>query len=269
MAKQTSYNVPTKVLLEQARITLDQLTAPANADALAALDAQGLATGTFVADLRRATSETAEFEVTQERLKEKVLANAKDDQAAAEQGYRWVLRLQGKARHYLATVENDPHDVAGRLRFGELRSARARGVAYELRILLPEVDAVKNVLAPFGVNDALIAEGRAILDKLGVERAESAAARSEQEKATGELRKAEVALARLLDRLVAADEAAAMDRVEVGPRFPLDIIKTERARVEAARQARLVARPAPTTASPAVTTTPSTTPARPAPNCDR
>ncbi|MBI3073997.1 MAG: hypothetical protein HYY84_17960 [Deltaproteobacteria bacterium] len=89
MAKQTSYNVPTKVLLEQARITLDQLAAPANADAIAALDAQGLATGTFVADLKRAYGTTAELEVTQERRKETVLAEAKDDQAAAESGYRY------------------------------------------------------------------------------------------------------------------------------------------------------------------------------------
>ncbi|MBI3073998.1 MAG: hypothetical protein HYY84_17965 [Deltaproteobacteria bacterium] len=58
-------------------------------------------------------------------------------------------------------MESDPHDVAGRLRFGKLHSSRARGVAYELCILLPEVDALKTVLAPFGVNDALATEGRA------------------------------------------------------------------------------------------------------------
>ncbi|MBI3073999.1 MAG: hypothetical protein HYY84_17970 [Deltaproteobacteria bacterium] len=92
---------------------------------------------------------------------------------------------------------------------------------------------------------------RKLLDNLGVERAESAAARSEQETATKELRTAEVALARLFDRLVAADEAAALDRVE------------------AARQTRIVARPVTTTPASAVATTAANTTAAPAPNCDR
>jgi hypothetical protein len=127
--------------------------------------------------------------------------------------------------------------------------ARARGVAYELRILLPEAEALKPTLAPFGANDAFIAEGRAVLDKLCVESAEATGAKGRREDVTRKLRQAEAQLTKLLRQLEAADEAAAMERVDAGMRFPLEIIKTERARVEAQRQARLVARPKGTAAT--------------------
>jgi hypothetical protein len=199
----------------------------------------------FTPDLKQAMEDGLGAEAEQERLKQRYLEEAKDDQGVAEEGYRWMLQLSAKARHAMAADEAGKlPDLAGRLRFGKTRVPRMRGVLYNLRVVLPELDELKAELKPYGVDEAFIARGKDILKRAGVERAETAAVKAERERMTRQVRDAELRISRLLHRLDTADAAAAMERPEARRYFTLQLIRTEQARLEAERAVRELQRPA-------------------------
>lgn len=240
-----SYDVPTQVLLDQGRVTLDELRASANRPGVEALEGLGFDVATVTSDLETALARASAAEAEQERAKAAYLTEADEDRAVAEQGYRWVQRLHARVRLYGAeNPETSAYEYRSRFRFGQLRVARARSVVYELRILIPEAEAQKAKLAAVGVNDAFIAEATQILDRLAAGRQETAGVRANRETATRAVREAEGHLSDLLHRLELADEAAALETPEAHRWFTLDIIAAERGRVEAAYQARVAARPA-------------------------
>jgi len=244
MARSTRFDVPTKVILDQCRVVIDTLSATANAGWVAELKGQGLDPNDFVRSLRGAHEETMIADTEQERLKDECLRETRENQAVAEEGYGWIQRVQARGRQYLAGEEVDRAEVAGRLRFGKLHAARSRGVIYEMRLILPELAALKAEMKPYGLTDALIAEGKEILKRLGAEHAETAEVEAKRERATEKIRAVELKLTRLLDRLVAADEGAALERPENEVHVRLDLIAAERGRVEGMRRARLAKQPA-------------------------
>jgi len=240
MSTVTAFEVPTKVLNDQARVILRDLDAPEKAPRIAelkGLDANfknGLATELLALEAN---------EADQERAKSAYVKEAGDAQLVAEEGYRWVLELHANARAHLACVEQDPADLPGALRFGHLHSARARGVVYEMRILIPEVEKHVGVLGPHGADAAFIARGKDVLVRLGVEQQEASDAKAAREALTRKVRQGEVRLSRFLRQLVAADEAASTRIPTRKPAFPLDTINAELARQAADKAARLAAAP--------------------------
>lgn len=243
MPRTTPFPVPTRVTIAQGDVSLAALKAPANRERVEALARVGWKAAEKIPLLEATLEELKQLEAEQERKKQAYLVEARQDRALAERGYRWKLKLEAMARVYLAG-NDDEDDIAGRLRFGHLRVARARGVAHELHIVLPEAEALRDKLEPHGVTQAFLDEGMQILHDLGVEREETAEAKAERQKLTKKVRKKELELAQLLDELVAADEAVALLEPEEGPVFSLDVIRAEEARVEAARRLRVVAHPA-------------------------
>lgn len=249
MTTQFSHYVSTKVLIEQARSSSNQLKAPSMREGRDGVAAEGLKVETFQADLDQAIEDGQNAEATQERLKQKYLHEAHQDQALAQQGYRWVQRLQSKSRFAEASMAENL-ELPSRLRFGKLRSARARGVIYHLRIILPELETLRAQLAPFGIDEAFIAQGYKILADLGVERAETAEAKAEREDMTRQVRKAEKRLDQLLTQLDAADQAAALARPDARRFFSLEIIKAEMARQNAETTLREAPLPSEVVSSP-------------------
>lgn len=238
--KKHRYDVPTRVLVEQGRISQQQLTLAANAARAGQLSTFGLDVEVFAPELKAAADSLADLDAAQERAKSAYLKEAKDDQALAERGYRFKLQLDARVRACIAT-NGDDDNLAGRFRFGHLRIARARGVLHELRIVLPEAMALHAKLKAFGVTEAFIADGQAIAAALGGDK-ESAEAKREREMLTVQVNAEELVLSRLLDRLRQADEGVALDEPALAPVFRLDLIKAELNRIKAAREARLAAR---------------------------
>lgn len=238
--KNSAYEVPTKVLLAQARSTLRELAIDATAPRRAALKELGIDAENFTAELQSATDALQEIEAEQERAKAHYQHEASEDRAIAEEGYRYKLALDARVRAYIAT-NGDDDGLRNRFRFGQLRVARARGVTYELRIVLPEAQAFKDKLAAVGVDDAFIQKGYDILARLDADRQETTQARAQREKLTRQVREGELRLSRLLAQLVAADEALAVATPAEGRVFRLDLIRAELGRIEAAREERLAA----------------------------
>lgn len=240
--KNHRYRVSTRVLIDQAKTLGRQLEQDIGKERLAALGPFGLPS-TFAADLKSRTEALATAEGEQERLKAAYTREAREDRAIAEEGYRYKLAIDARARAHIAQ-HGDELDLPGRLRFGKLKSARARGVVYELRVVLPEVAALKDQLADVGITTALVEKGWDILKRLGVDQAETAEAKAEREAMTKQVRDEELATTRLLDLLLATDEAYVLGDPEAEPLFRLDLIRAEQARVQASRATRVAARPA-------------------------
>lgn len=237
----SSFDVPTRVLLDQARAIQNGLSARDNQpgrDALAKVDFD---VEDFTARLASAIAETQQTEAEQERAKAAYVKEAGEDREVAERGYRWILRLQARIRMYLAKNSAETDEFSSKFRFGHLRSARARGVAYELRILIPEAHTHRPRLDKF-VSANLLAEGEQLLEELGLSRQETAEAKARRESLTREVRKAEQDLSGLLRELQAADEASALEQADAHRWFTLDVIAAEQGRVTAAREARAAAR---------------------------
>jgi hypothetical protein len=244
MASERSFDVSTKVLIDQTRLTLSELKAPANKKGQDALQSVGCDVPSFITDLDTSVKRLREVESKQERLKVLYLRETKDDRDISERGYRWILRLHSRIRLYLAeNAQADEYDLRTRFRFGKIRMPRARTVVYELRILLPELHSMETELSGVGVTPKFIREGEEILSTLVTEREETAEAKAEREKFTRKVRKFEIQVSRLLRRLELSDEAAALEHAEGKRWFPLDIILTEQGRVKAAREARVTALP--------------------------
>lgn len=244
MASDRSYDVSTKVLIDQARLTHSELQAQANKPGLGALQSVGFEAQPFITDLGKSSAILRKVESSQERVKAIYLKEAKEDRDFAERGYRWILRLHSRIRSFLAeNPEADEYELRTRFRFGKIRIARARSVVYELRILLPEVAMMLTELSDVGVTKAFYKEGEEILSGLVTDREETAEVKAEREKFTRKVRKAEIKISRLLRRLELADIAAALEKPEGKRWFPLDIIRTEQGRVKAAHDAREQALP--------------------------
>jgi hypothetical protein len=237
--RKSRFDVPTVVLVDQGRTIYRQLITVANKPRLKLLETFGI-DGGFAGRVGQVVEELATLDAEQERAKAAYTKEAKEDQALAEKGYRFKLKLDARVRAYMAAHDDDDN-LAGRFRFGQLRVARARGVLNELRIVLPEAMALSSKLQGFGVTDAFLAEGQEIVVGLGGA-SESAAAKQAREKLTQQVREKELELGQLLDRLRQADEAVALDDPAEAPVFRLDLIKAEVRRVKAAREARLAAR---------------------------
>lgn len=242
--KKRSFEVPTKVLIAQARAVVRDLKVEGTQDRRAALASVGVDAAVLGQELDAATRTLEELEAEQERAKAGYLREAREDQAIAEEGYRYKLALDARLRAYIAR-HGDDDDVSGRFRFGHLKSARARGVIYELRVVLPEVDAMQGKLADVGVDAAFVARGHDILARLSADTSETADAKDARQTLTRGVRAAEMQVSRLLAQLVAADEAIALESASEGPVFRLDIIRAEVGRVRAARDSRVAASPVP------------------------
>ena len=100
-------------------------------------------------------------------------------------------------------------------------------------MLLPEVEAEKVELKRVGVDAAFITAGKKVLTDLGAELQETAEAQARREDLTRQVRAAESNLLDLLDELSAADDDAAVDDAAGAVRFPLEVLKSERARLGA------------------------------------
>lgn len=228
MVVQHIYNVPTKVLIEQGWVILNKLEAPANAQKVEMLSMIGFDTENFTASLHTAVSKARAVESQQERIKAVYLKEVIQNSMAAEQGAQWLLRLQSRVQFYLAeNPQCDVYEWHTRFRFGHLRHVNARDVAYEMRILLPVVESMKNVLQRAKVNDAFIEEGWGILAELGLKSEETDDAKTEREKLTQSICEAETQLHTLLRRLECADRAASLEYNDGHLLFPFDIITVE------------------------------------------
>ena len=138
------------MLLDQGRVTLDELRAGANRPGVEALERLGFNAATVTSDLETALARASAAEADQERAKAAYLTEADEDRALAEQGYRWVQRLQARVRLYGAgNPEASAYEYRSLFRFGQLRAARARSVVYELH-RIPEAEAQKAKLAAVG-----------------------------------------------------------------------------------------------------------------------
>lgn len=243
-----SFEVSTKVLVDQGQATLRQLESPQLVGALADLAQEGLVASAFTAALKSEVDSLAKLEADQERAKGAYEREAAQDRALAEQGYAWVLRTHAKVRTYINLVpEAASQDLPSRLRFGHLRSAKARGVVYELRILLPELKALAPQLARVGIDDAYLAVAEKLLTDLAADQKETEDARQHRMTLTANVRKGETEVSRLLNQLQAADAAACLANPTRGPAFGLDVLKAELGRLEAERAARVAARATPVT----------------------
>lgn len=238
--KSRSYEVPTKVLIAQARATHDTLAAPATKPRRDALTSVGINADALKNELATETKKLEQIEAEQERAKSAYSRETAEDRAVAEEGFRYKLSLEARTRAYIA-ARGDQDDLRGRFRFGHLRLARARGVIYELRAVLPEVELMSDRLAEVGIDAAFVARGHDILARLQVEKTESVEAKKERERLTKGVREGELVVSRILARLVAADEALAFEHAEQGTMFGLDIIAAELGRQRAARAARATA----------------------------
>lgn len=243
MNKHFSQHISTQVLLEQARMSQNLLKAPAMREGRDGIAAAGLKVEAFSSDLAQAIEDGQNSESAQERLKQRYIKEAHDDQDLAKLGYRWVLQLQARVRFAMTSMPEDL-DLPGRLRFGQLRVPRARGVVYHLRIILPELETLRDQLAPYGLDADFIAQGHKILADLGIDRAETAEAKAEREAMTRQVRKAEKRLDQLLSMLDAADEAASLARPDARRFFKMEIIHAELARQDAQRLLHQAALPA-------------------------
>lgn len=230
MARTSTYPVPTAVLIDQGEAIVTALSLPDNAEARAGLERERLPKD-FTETLSHAVSDLIRAESDQERIKAEYLRETKEDRALAEKGAKWVKRLQAKARRYLSTQDADTLDLAGQLRFGQLRNTASRGVTYELRILIPEAHEHQALL---GYDTAFIVEGHDTLRLLGIDLKETAEVKQQRKTMTAAVRKAELAVTKLLGQLRATDEAAALERDDEKLAFPLTVIATEIARVKAA-----------------------------------
>ncbi|MCP4502945.1 MAG: hypothetical protein GY822_23660 [Deltaproteobacteria bacterium] len=234
--KKIKYNVATPVLLAQGEALVRQLNAPATAPRREKLKNVGIGDA-FTNELKDATSGLFELEGKQERMKSTVSNETREDREAAEAGYRYKLVLDARVRTYLAR-NDEKEDYAQIFRFGKLRNPRARGVAYELRVVLPEAAMRVSKLAAVGIDDAFIEEGKALLEKLDDERQETFESVEERKVLTKELQDAELVLSRLMSELVAADDVVSLENPEDEPLFVLNVIRTEEARLGALTDAR-------------------------------
>lgn len=242
--KQNSYEVSTKVLIAQARTTERELGVEVTKARRVALSRLGIDADVLKQQLAAATQALEELEAEQERAKAHYLREAREDRALAEEGYRYKLALDARVRAYIAR-HGDQDDLRGRFRFGHLRSARARGVVYELRAVLPEAEMLLPKLKDVGVDEALVAKGYDILSRLAKDQDETAEAKGQRQELTRKVREGEKQVSRLLAQLVAADEAVALENPSEGRVFRLDVIAAERGRIRAAREARATAMPSP------------------------
>ncbi|MCP4504750.1 MAG: hypothetical protein GY822_33005 [Deltaproteobacteria bacterium] len=234
--KKVKYSVATPILLAQGEALVRQLNAPATAPRRELLKSVGIADA-FANELKDATSGLFDLEGKQERMKSTVSNETREDREAAEAGYRFKLALDGRVRTYLAKHDEN-EDYAQTFRFGKMRSPRARGVAYELRMVLPEAEMRVSKLAAVGIDTAFIEKGKAILAKLDDERQETFKVREERKVLTKQLEDAELVLSRLMSELVAADDVVSLEHLDEEPLFVLNVIRTEEARLEAAANVR-------------------------------
>lgn len=236
MPRFTPFEVSTKTLIAQGNYTLNQMNASGNREGLDGLAAVGVNPGRAASDLANAVNTAATVESKQERAKIQYLREAREDRQAAREGYHWTLQLNARIGIF-ATInpELDYSELSQRFRIGRLHNARARGVIYHLRIVLPELERFVRESGLEEELGAFLRQGQAVLEKLAEERTESAEARSLREQLTREVRDAEERLSRALATIDAADQAAAMLAPDNHRWFTLDIIKAATARTEAAR----------------------------------
>src|SRR5690349_8601407 len=99
--KTAAFAVPTKTLIAQGQVTLNEWLAPSTAERRRELGGVGLSER-FEEELRAALGELTDTEVRQERKKAEYVREAREDQAIAEEGYRYKLSLEARARAHIA-----------------------------------------------------------------------------------------------------------------------------------------------------------------------
>lgn len=242
--KKVAYNVATRVLVDQAFVILRLLNVEGTAKRRADLAQVGLDAADFTNALKTSAKALQLAETLQESAKQSYLREAGEDAVLAEAGYRYKLAFDARVRTHLS--KNEGHEeLRGLFRFGKLRSARARSVVYELLITLHEANKLDGMLASSGITPEFLAKGQKILDELEAEKAETAEQKDARMTATEKVRALEIEVSQQLAQLVAADEAIALEEIEEGLVFRLDTIRTEEARLAAARTSRAIASSAP------------------------
>lgn len=210
MARNTPFEVPIKVLLEQGRVTLQELTHQDLAH-METLERVGITPGVFCTELEGAIAQLKDALLLQDRAKKATSLHQRQDSLLARQGYQWVQRLHARARVYLDSHPQQREELVKRLRFRSLHGPRAQGVLKELRVLLPEVDALRTTLGETRLEAAHVVEGQRLLERLEKSLGETAAARKQQQSHTREVRKAAVKLSAVLARLRMGEQAAAVE----------------------------------------------------------
>ena len=211
MSTGSLFNVPTVVLLDQAKAVLDEFRSPSTADIRHYMREAGFDPDRLADDLRRAYERGHQLEAAQERAKQLVREEREEDRLAAEQGFQWIRRLHARLRLADAEGALDHVDVGRRFRFGHLPAARVRGVVYELRILMPLVHQLGDSLADYGVDAAFRREGDLRLAAVVRDRAETIDAQAERERLTEAVREAEAELVRLLRRIRSIRQIVSLD----------------------------------------------------------
>jgi hypothetical protein len=211
------FRVATARLLAQAAASAASLADPAAADAAAGLGAVGVpavplrfALDDAAEALRRALGAQEDATAALQRC-------AADEAARAEEGFLWVRRYNARAR----LARRLPEGGAAGLPGSRIARPRARGVETELHAILALIASIPDP-GPAG-DPAFVAEGRALLAALAAARADGDHARRARQRATAQAAEDRAALVALLQRLEAADRAAAL---ELGrpPAFPLRLL---------------------------------------------
>ena len=244
MSRVYSYDVSTKALIDQGRVTLNELKSPVNKPGLDGIQNFGIKPDEFIPALNTAVNNTRELESQQEQAKAEYATEASEDRILGEKGYRYAHRLQNRVRCYLfRNPDANTYELRRKFRFGKVKNNSPRTVAYELMILLSEARKMQDTLAAYGVTEEFLVEGRKLFKQLDRDRSETDQAKEYREDLTRKVNEAENELSCLLRELEIADQSAAIEHPESRRWFPLDIIAAEKGRVQAAREARIAARP--------------------------
>jgi|GEM_PF-1899378 len=232
----------TKLIIAQARASLAALDAHRGSSRRQALEGIGIGDD-FASRLQGATTDLIDAKAQQERLQVDAEVAYDELSEEAERGYRYLQGFWARLHVLEAQGDVDMHDIRRRFVVGDVRRARARGVLFALKVVLPEMADARDLLARVGVDDDYIEHGYAIVEALGAERKESADLVKARMDTTRNVQTAEDAVLQLLHQLAYADEAIALEIPDEGPIFDLKLLHTERRRVEAEREARVMAQP--------------------------
>jgi len=223
-AAKSWFKVHARVVLAQGSATLTQLSDPDNTVALLDLATVGL----NGADLRRELDDR----LTQlaDHLTAQVQAATWVDEARAEvrqtaaNCFEWRKRLFARLR-YAATCGADPDTSFSRtFGFRTLPRARAQGLLRELPRLFQALGQLEATLQPHGIRHAFVEEGRLHHGRLQAAQGDLDSALQARKTATQAVRSGHTQVRDYLLRLVAADEAAALEFGRA-PCFSLSVLR--------------------------------------------
>lgn len=221
MSSGSLFNVPAAVLLDQAAFTMEELRGPNNRPTLQAMRKSGFDVDDFVHRFESTLQRALDVHTRQEKSKALVNQEREEDRTLAEAGYRWIRSLHARLRLADARGMLSSVNIGRTFRFGVLRAPRVRGVLTELRVQVAELDKVTDDLSAVGITPTFREQGRALLDNLTRDRAETADATSRRAHLTQELRELEEKLIALIRELRAMRSVVNIDTDKKLPGFSL------------------------------------------------